>query len=114
MNEKQTELPINDPDTYAELSRPFATADEADEAIVGFAAEFRELRKKYRLANVLVVIKDTIQDSGPFMVDAACGSALEAEAMAAWLLGRVQGDRQDLIRRATEEGLRGAIKRAQG
>ena len=104
-NEKrQASLGIQDDKTYYELSKPFEDSGQADNALRSFFDELYELRVKHGLADVSVVVKDAIEGSGSFMANFHCGSEIEQEAMAAWLFGRVQGDRQDLVRRANEAG----------
>jgi len=106
----QTKLPVADEDLYAEMSIPFADGDAANKALEAFYNEVYELRKKHRLANVLIVAQDAIHGSGRFMSNTHFGSETEKESMAAWLLGKVQAERQDIIRRAMEQGMEQALK----
>ncbi len=101
---------IVDEDLYLEMSTPFDSPEDANTALTEFWKDVYASRKKHRLANVTIVVKDAIKNSGAFMWDAHCGNEIEQEAMAAWRFGRASADRQDLIRRASNEGLRSAIK----
>lgn len=106
---KQT---LIDEDTYAEMEVPFDTPEEANTALQEFWAAVYELRKKHQLANVSLIVKDSIRGSGIFMWDGHCGSEVDVEPMAAWHFGRASAERQEMIRRATAEGAASSIKPA--
>lgn len=106
-DKKQKEfLEINDGDNYRRLSEPFDDVEDANSALTKFWEDLYALRNKHGLANVTVVVKDSVKDSGAFMWSAHCGSSLEEEAMAAWHFGQASSRRQDSIRVALEEGSR--------
>ena len=107
---KQTKLPIQDEDRFHEMSKPFKDAETADEAIRSFHEAVYDLRCKYKIANVSVVIKDAVAGQGQFMNHFHAGNQLEEESMAAWHLGMASSDRQEIIRKAMEQGAKNALK----
>lgn len=55
----------HDPKLFREMSEPFASVAEADEAVRKLFDDLYEARKKHRIANMLVTIEiNTITDSG--------------------------------------------------
>lgn len=98
-----TGKPMSDPQTYRECSEPFATTEEADDAVEAFWAEMTELRKRHKLANVYVVICDSVNDER-FMVLAHCGDELMRESMAAYALGTESARRQSNIAKLIRDG----------
>lgn len=85
---------FSDVEMYAEMVNPFKSAEHANSALTAFFDEVYELRCKHKLANVSVIVKDSISDDGSeFMCNAHFGNELEREAMAAWHLGRSYGER---------------------
>ena len=95
---------------YAEMLKPHESAAKANEALEKFYDELYELRCKYKLADVAVIVQDSVADSGPFLWSAHCGNIDSQEVMAAWHLGQMQADRQDRVRRALDSN---TIKKAE-
>lgn len=112
--DKQPKLPICDDENYAAMSQPFEDAKQANEALQAFYDEAYELRNKHKLANVTIVVLASIKGSGRFMSNTHFGSSVEAETMAAWHLGMTQAERQDIVRRAMEQGAEFGIKQGKG
>jgi hypothetical protein len=94
---------------YAAMVIPHETAEKANAALEGFYDELYELRCKYKLADIAVIVQDSIADSGMFLWSAHCGNIDSLEVMAAWHLGQVQADRQDRVRKALDSN---TIKKA--
>lgn len=94
---------------YAEMVKPHESVELANEALAKFAEEVYKLRCKFGLADVSIIVKDSIVSSGNFMWNAHFGNELEQETMAAWHLGRSSGERQDFVRKAMEIGSKEAI-----
>jgi hypothetical protein len=96
MTSKQQEIPrvtvIQDEANYRRLSEPFSSFDEVDDALLGFTKELREIRNKYRLRDVYVVISGSaIGEDGverEWIVSQMHGDGLRAETMAAWAYGQ--------------------------
>ena len=99
-----------DPNLYAELCSQQFTAEEVDKALQAFWDEVYELRKKYKLRDVSIIVGGNVAGQGPFMWDAHAGNEAEAESMAAWHLGSTQARRQERIRETMEMALTEAIK----
>ena len=89
---------IHYPELYRELSEPFKSTDDCNEALVGFTKELRDIRAKYHIRELLVVMKGSaITESGEeggLMVMGHHGNAVEEEGMAAWAFGQAQARRQ--------------------
>ena len=71
----------NDPKLYTELNKPFASMDEANAASAAFFEELAELRKKHRIANLVVLAKVSM------LADEGDGAPFEVEGMSSLLLG---------------------------
>lgn len=93
MSEKQTSF-LEEEGAYEKAAVPFADREAANKALDEFFAELYELRNKYRLANVSVVIRDSISGEGAFLVNAHFGNQVELEGMAAYLYGQAVKERQ--------------------
>ena len=102
MSEKQQRLFDNE-DAYYKASKPFETREQANEAISGFYNEVYELRNKYGIANVSIVIKDTIAGTGGAMSCAFFGNSIENEAMMAYGYGQAVKERQSVIAAMIDE-----------
>lgn len=110
---KQKQMTLGDASVFQEMAVPFETDDQANEALQGFWKELYELRCKYKLANVAVIVKDSVRsDEACFIWSGHCGNELEQESMAAWFLGHASSRRQEIIRNAVESGAVGSIKNA--
>lgn len=94
------ELFKKDPATYAAMAVPFENAEAANVAIEAFHKELGELRRKYKITNLVGVASgEYLADGEPttFMLPMLWGDAYKAEAMAAWLLGHEQAARQERV-----------------
>lgn len=79
-----------DPKTYREMLVPHESRDVAAEQADAFIEGVRELRKKHRMANVLLVVEIRYEAGGEEtngMVSAHLGDTLQAEPMAAFAYG---------------------------
>lgn len=112
VDEQTAEQPemLGGPDTYQECCVPFPSAEAANEAIQQFWEEVFDLRCKYKLAHVSVIIKDQIAGSGGFITSTHAGNELEQESMAAWHLGNSSSNRQNIIRKAIGQGTEASLK----
>lgn len=80
-----------DDETYAAMCVPFESAEEADQALAAFWAGVYELRCKCRLANVSVIVKDSVRGAGN-----SCGTGTAAVKWNSkpWPLGISGGPRR--------------------
>lgn len=94
---------VHDPKNYREMSKPFNSRVAANEALEAFGNEVQALREKYKVANILLIIKDSYEDEidgpGEFMTMLSWGSQLEMEVMAAYGYMRVQAEHLAMINR---------------
>jgi hypothetical protein len=106
---------MNDMNVYRKLQEPFATVAEANAAIEKFLEELYELRVKHRLKDVLIAVESSViyEDGaeGSPIAYAFYGDQTNAEKVAAYVFGRISGDRQEAISRAVERGLENTIKK---
>lgn len=102
---------IVDPDRYAEMSVPFDSGAAANDALKSFWHELYELRVKHGIANVSVIVRDSIKGTGQFFWTGHIGDPMQRESMAAWNLGQAAVDRQNMIASIIEEGGDDGIKR---
>jgi hypothetical protein len=91
----------NDPANYSQMSVPFESEDEANKAMNDFYEEVGELRKKYKIQDLLVVMYGSLKSSdgevGNFMNSISFGSSLNQEGLAAYAYGAAKADREDRI-----------------
>lgn len=104
---EQRPLFTNDPRTYREMSEPFPDQEMAQAAVDGFCKEMRELRRKYRIADILCVMSvnvmmefpnDPEKQELPIMVLSSHGDATHAERMAAYAMGSTERDREHAVK----------------
>jgi hypothetical protein len=86
---------------YEELSKPFENADAANAALKAFVSEMREVRKKHKMKDVLMVcaVSLTYADGqvGEAQVSTMHGDHLKEEALAAFAYGKAAESRKQLI-----------------
>lgn len=90
----------DDPKRYLKCAEPFAAKDIATEALKAFMEEVEASREKHLIANVAIIVKDSIDygdDVGSFLVRGFFGNSLEEEGMIAYALGNAQSERQERI-----------------
>ena len=99
---------FNNPGNYAELSKPFASSEESDKALDGFWQEFYELRNKYRLRDVSVLIGfDIAYEDGQIGQVLSClhaGCTLQILPMVAHAYGRYQREHEEMIAKLVSGG----------
>ena len=100
MNEPER---IIDPALHRKLSEPFPSLEAANEALDNFQAEFRELRAKHRIPEVLVVVGvNVIYASGAegrAMTTMFNGNSMLRTAMAAYAYGFCQQEDREFLNR---------------
>ena len=89
---------------YRRLNEPKASPDVANAEIAEFFREARELRQKYKLPDVLIVVAATVMypdgaGEGRVMTYAHFGDSREAETMAAYAYGAETAERRSIIAR---------------
>lgn len=91
----------NDPDNYSKMLVPFESMDAANEALTKFFDEVGEIRKKYKIPDVLIITKGSIRhedgSEGDFMNHSGFGSMLNQLPMAAYCYGQVQAEQKETI-----------------
>jgi hypothetical protein len=90
----------NDPDNYAKMSIPFESTEAANEALSNFHKELGELRKKYKIPDLLIVTKGSVKhdgETGDWMQHSSYGSSLNQLTMAAYAYGQLQAEHKELI-----------------
>ncbi len=102
--------PIHNPDNYRELSKPFATEAEADAAVEGFWKELYELRNKYKIPDIYLILRMGVV--GADGVEGMCHSTMQAgspsyaESMTAWAFGCEQAKREEIIAKLVHQGVK--------
>lgn len=91
----------SDPENYYKMSEPLENVEKANEAMEAFFEELSELRKKYKLRDVYVVVNGSVKyengDAGEFMVTSNFGSVLNALAMTAYAYGVEKSEHEERI-----------------
>lgn len=113
MEEKQNSLPgfRSDPALYREMSIPHASSEALNEALQKFFDEIGELRKKHKMRDVFICVQcGYVAQDGTEEIDAAAhhgmGDSARHEALLAFALGQVQGERQEIIARYMARGIK--------
>ena len=92
---------IRDEKNYFEMSKPHENADIANKALHDFYAEISELRKKYKIRDVLVITYDSVQypdnKIGEFMQHTAFGNSTNQVNMAAYVYGQVNAEERERV-----------------
>jgi hypothetical protein len=114
------------PARYRELQKPYESPEFAEQQLTEFCEAVEELRTKFGVAQVLVVIEANVvyppkrddDEATEGSVSMVChfGDNLHAERMAAFALGRLSAERQELIaevaaKAAKSISLKGSRKR---
>lgn len=91
----------NDPDNYYKMSEPHENPDKANEALQKFYEKVSEARKEFKIADILVITKDTVRyedgEVGQFMQHSQYGNQLNAVSMAAYAYGQLQAEERELL-----------------
>lgn len=75
------------------MSHPFKNTEELNQALEGFSNELYELRNKWNLSDVLVVIRDTIEsqtEESAFYLVSHIGDSSKSRKMAAYAYGKLK------------------------
>lgn len=60
----KTATQITDPELYKRLCEPFPSVESANDSLSNFFTEFRELREKYGIPDVLLIIRSIYMNQG--------------------------------------------------
>lgn len=88
---------------YNELNVPYENRDIANEMLHKFWDEIDELRTKYKVPDVVIVVKascncgDEHPDIGEFIHVMSYGNSLNQEPMLAYAFGTAQAERRAMI-----------------
>lgn len=103
----QDKVITNDPENYRKMSEPHETPDMANEAIKNFYADVEVARNKHKIANILIIIKDSAKytdgNVGQFMQHSKYGNSLNFEPMAAYGYGKTQAEHREMINKILAE-----------
>lgn len=92
----------NDPNLYRELSEPFASEDDAEDALKSFFNEVGRARKKCELPDVVIAVQFSIAMNGTetlHMGTCQFGNELMHEPLAAYAFGKLQAESKERIAR---------------
>ena len=91
----------NDPNNYHKMSEPHENPDKAAEALQKFYDKVSEARKEFKIADILVITKDSIRypdgEVGQFMHQSQYGSQLNGVSMAAYAYGQLQSEERERL-----------------
>ena len=91
----------NDPDNYHKMSEPHENPDKANEALQKFYDKVSEARKEFKIADVLVITKDSVRypdgEVGQFMQHSQFGNQLNGASMSAYAYGQLQAEQRELL-----------------
>jgi len=91
----------NDPDNYYKMSEPHENPDKANEALQKFYDKVSEARKEFKIADILVITKDSVRypdgEVGQFMQHSQYGNQLNGVSMAAYAYGQLQAEERELL-----------------
>ena len=91
----------NDPDNYHKMSEPHESPEKANEALQKFYEKVSEARKEFKIADILVITKDSVRyedgEVGQFMQHSQYGNQLNGVSMAAYAYGQLQAEERELL-----------------
>lgn len=94
----------DNPGLYRKMSEPFSGADEANAAVKAFFDDVEAAREKHRIAdvvvgvNIKVIYNDGEEGIGGSMMN--LGDIMQAQLIAAMLLGQYQAECRQMIAKA--------------
>lgn len=91
----------NDPENYHKMCEPHENTDKANEALQKFYDKVSEARKEFRIADILVITKDSVRypdgEVGQFIQHSQYGNQLNGVSMAAYAYGQLQAEQRELL-----------------
>ena len=90
----------NDPKNYAKMSSEFATEEELKQAVIAFDKDVQKLRKKHRIAELLIV-KQCYHNNHTYTSMGICGSELAVLPMAKVVIEKAVEMNSNLLNRLT-------------
>jgi hypothetical protein len=97
---------VNNPNNYLDMNQPYESPEIANAAIREFYDKLSELRKEYKISDILVIIKDSIRyddgEVGQFMQYSQFGNQLNGESMAAFAYGQLQAEKREFLNKLME------------
>lgn len=91
----------NDPENYYKMSEPHESPEKANEALQKFYEKVSEARKEFKIADILVITKDSVRhedgEVGQFMQHSQYGDQLNGVSMAAYAYGQLQAEHRELL-----------------
>ena len=89
----------NDPDNYYKLSEPFESSDVCNKALTDFHEELGELRKKYKIRDLLVVTYGAVKYKdgkvSDYMLHSGYGNSINQLPMSAYAYGQLQAENRE-------------------
>lgn len=89
-----------DPKNYMEMSVPYENPESAEEAMTNFNKELGELRKKYKIPDLLYVTKAGVMiegEPGEFFSQGFFGYSLNQLPMSAYAYGQISKESEETI-----------------
>ena len=91
----------NDPENYHRMSAPHENTDKANQALKSFYEKVEKARLEYKIADVLIIIKDAIKYDdggvGQFVQHSQFGSQTNGVSMAAYAYGQLQAEQREVL-----------------
>jgi len=90
----------SDPENYRKLSEPHENVDCLNWAVNSFMDEVYELRNKYCLTDVHIIMKNSVIVDGKeqhAMSSGHFGDSMKAEQMTAWGFGKAREDKDAIL-----------------
>ena len=101
----------NDPENYYKLSEPFESSDACNEALTKFHEELSELRKKYKIRDLLVVTYGSVKyEDGKvsdFMQHSGFGNSINQLPMSAYAYGQLQAENRERMNHLIAGNMKG-------
>lgn len=93
----------NDLPNYFKMEVPYEGAEEANKALQGFHEELSELRKKYKITDVLIVTSGYVKypdgQIGQYIQHSGYGNSLSLPTLAAYAYGQTQAEGMEKLNR---------------
>ena len=92
------EWKLSDPNLFYDLSQPFETREEAEQALDAFCEAVSELRERFHIAELSVALRVEVKGEGPLLATLARGDSERLESLTAYAFGSAAEKRRRYVK----------------
>jgi hypothetical protein len=100
------EKKIENANLFYDLSKPFETREEAEQALDDFAEAVAELRERFHIAEISVAMRVNVagEGGGPLLCTLSRGDSEKVESLTAYAFGSAAEKRRQYVKALIEAG----------